>query len=57
MPSFKFALKSNSINKSSLQFILWNIQIKNTVMNQAIIFADSYISIAKILENDCIILE
>ncbi len=49
MPSFKFTLKSKYINKSSLRFILWNIQLKNAAMNQAIVFADCYISIAKLL--------
>lgn len=53
MPSFKFTINSNEINKSSIEFVLWNICLnKKNLKNQAIMFADTYMPLMKIFESD-----
>jgi hypothetical protein len=49
MPSFKFQLSSNEITKSSLQLILWKIEMnKNLSSSQGIMFADCYLTFPRI---------
>jgi len=49
MPSFKIKLSSNDICKSSLQLILWKIELDKVLgLSQGIMFADCYITFPKL---------